>query len=47
MPIVLPPFEDRLRIAKAISHEFRDGIDAVFFDGDPNLAKLTREYGVF
>ena len=33
--------------AKRISHEFRDGIDAFFFAGDPNLAKLTREYGVF
>ena len=33
--------------AKVISHEFRDGIDAFFFDSDPNLAKLTREYGVF
>jgi predicted nucleotidyltransferase len=33
--------------AKLISHEFRDGIDAFFFAGDPDLAKLTREYGVF
>jgi hypothetical protein len=33
--------------AKATSHEFRDGVDAFFFAGDPDLAKLTREYGVF
>jgi len=33
--------------ARAISHEFRDGIDGFFFDGDADLAKLTRHYGVF
>jgi len=26
---------------------FRDGIDGFFFDGDADLAKLTRHYGVF
>jgi predicted nucleotidyltransferase len=39
---------DRLfQDARAISHEFRDGIDEFFFDADPELAKLTRHYGVF
>jgi hypothetical protein len=33
--------------ARAISHHFRDGIESFFFDGDENLAKLTRRYGVF
>lgn len=33
--------------ARAISHEFRDGVDGFFFDGDADLAKLTRHYGVF
>ena len=33
--------------ARAISHEFREGIDGFFFDGDADLAKLTRHYGVF
>jgi hypothetical protein len=35
------------RKARAISHEFRDGLDAFFFDADEELGKLTRHYGVF
>jgi hypothetical protein len=26
---------------------FRDGLEQLFFDADPRLARLTRRYGVF
>jgi predicted nucleotidyltransferase len=39
--------DPRFQEARAISHQFRDGIDAFFFNGDSKLASLTRRYGVF
>lgn len=32
---------------REMSHDFRAGIDRFFFEGHPDLAKLTRQYGVF
>ncbi len=32
---------------RRISHDFRDGIDSFFFDGDLGLARLTRQFGIF
>jgi predicted nucleotidyltransferase len=32
---------------REMSHDFRDGLDSFFFEGHPDLAKLTRQYGVF
>ncbi len=32
---------------RQISHRFQAAIDSFFFDGDPELGKLTRHYGVF
>jgi predicted nucleotidyltransferase len=33
--------------AKSIAKSFSDGIEFIFFEGHPNLAKLIRHYGVF
>lgn len=33
--------------ARSVTHRFRDGIAAIFFDADEELANLTRLYGVF
>ena len=33
--------------ARQISHRFQEAIDLFFFEGHPELAKLTRRYGVF
>jgi predicted nucleotidyltransferase len=33
--------------ARQISHEFRDGLQALFFDGKSGLEALTKTYGVF
>jgi predicted nucleotidyltransferase len=32
---------------RQISHSFQEAIDSFFFDGHPELGKLTRRYGVF
>jgi predicted nucleotidyltransferase len=35
------------RHGRKLSHDFRDGLLALFFDADDRLADLTRRYGVF
>lgn len=32
---------------RQISHSFQEAIDSFFFDGHPELGKLTRRYGIF
>jgi hypothetical protein len=33
--------------ARLQSHDFRDGLDELFFGEDSEFGKLTRTYGVF
>jgi hypothetical protein len=33
--------------ARQIGHDFRDGLEALFFSTDERLTKMVRRYGVF
>jgi len=39
--------DELFREQRENTRHFRDGLEALFFDSEPQLAKLTRRYGVF
>lgn len=39
--------DDVFQVLRTNSHEFRDGLESLFFEENEDLAKLTKRYGVF
>ncbi len=39
--------DDVYQEARALSHDFRDGLEELFFDSESGMDKLTKRYGVF